>query len=385
VAYDAEATTNLVAQFEGFRSNVYRDAVGVETIGYGETDGATINRFRASGISEPEARNLLKSRLGGFASAVEALITVPLSTPQLTALTSFAYNVGVGAFRDSTLRRLLNTGDYGSVRAQLMRWTKGGGRDLPGLVARRKAEADVFESAAAPAPSPTVTAPRTYGFREIHRYARAMLGSKAADPTPEQSWAGKHAVGSWHYRDSAYPGSPDGCADDYGSANSDPAAVFALFEPLAGPGGPIVELIYQHVMWKNGSKVVYSANDHLDHCHVGIDPNAQLPATEEDFLMALSPEQQEQLLAMTAATNDALARLEVAVRDPSGGLVAKTGGMRIFARASTGQWYQTDGIYARAITEPVLDFYRRAGVPPLSHEADGVVQEDVFGCFVVLP
>lgn len=135
----------LVARFEGFRSRVYLDPVGVPTIGYGETDRKVIDYYR-SGISEPQARALLRKRLGEFMHAVAGATTVPLAPQQLAALTSFAYNVGTGAYRSSTLLRKLKAGDYAAVPHELMRWTLAGGRRFEGLVIRRRAEGKLYRS-----------------------------------------------------------------------------------------------------------------------------------------------------------------------------------------------------------------------------------------------
>ena len=59
----------------------------------------------------------------------------------LGALTDFAYNLGVGRYRGSTLRRRVDAGDWDGAREELAKWTRGGGRVLPGLVRRRQAEA----------------------------------------------------------------------------------------------------------------------------------------------------------------------------------------------------------------------------------------------------
>jgi lysozyme len=56
------------------------------------------------------------------------------------ALVDFCYNLGVGRLQTSTLRRVVNAGDWQGAKEQLMRWTRGGGRVLPGLVKRRAAE-----------------------------------------------------------------------------------------------------------------------------------------------------------------------------------------------------------------------------------------------------
>ena len=69
---------------------------------------------------------------------------VPLAQHQFDALVSFVFNVGGGAFRESTLLRELNAGDYDAVPRELNRWVKAGGRTLPGLVRRRGAEGVLF-------------------------------------------------------------------------------------------------------------------------------------------------------------------------------------------------------------------------------------------------
>lgn len=69
---------------------------------------------------------------------------VPLTQQQFDALVSFAFNVGNGAFCDSTLLKRLNAGQYDAVPAQLNRWVKAGGKTLEGLVTRRAAEGALF-------------------------------------------------------------------------------------------------------------------------------------------------------------------------------------------------------------------------------------------------
>ena len=78
----------------------------------------------------------LREDLASAEEAVQRLITVRLNDNQFSALCSFAFNVGSGALSRSTLRRVLNEGDYGAVSAQLARWVKAGGKTLRGLVRR---------------------------------------------------------------------------------------------------------------------------------------------------------------------------------------------------------------------------------------------------------
>jgi lysozyme len=141
----------FIARFEGFRQTLYDDPAGHCTIGYGHLvhhgrcDGSEPPQFRGV-ITRTQALRLLRSDAAGAAAAVTNSVTVHLTQHQFDALVSFAYNVGAGGFRRSTLLKRLNTGDKRSVRGQLALWNKAGGRVLPGLVTRRKAEAALFET-----------------------------------------------------------------------------------------------------------------------------------------------------------------------------------------------------------------------------------------------
>jgi lysozyme len=139
----------FIATFEGFVPRLYNDPVGHCTIGCGHLvhlgpiNGSEPDEFKR-GITRDRALELLQLDAGAAAGEISRSVRVKLTQPQTDALISFAFNVGTGAFRDSTLLELLNTGDYGSVPAQLNRWTKASGQTLPGLVKRRKAEGALF-------------------------------------------------------------------------------------------------------------------------------------------------------------------------------------------------------------------------------------------------
>ena len=149
---DLEATARFIAGFEGFVGHVYRDAVGVETIGYGETDRGVIERYRGSGISEPEAFEMLKRRVQQFADDVERCCApAALNPSQHAAFTSLAYNIGVGGFSDSTACKKFKHGDLAGAAEAMTWWNKGGGRVLPGLVTRRTAEVRLFNGDASAA------------------------------------------------------------------------------------------------------------------------------------------------------------------------------------------------------------------------------------------
>ena len=143
---------DLVADFEGFFSHPYDDPSGTPncTIGYGtllhygRCTAADKRKWRG-GISEPEARRMLRKEIDEAIAVIRDSIQVALSQNQVDALASFVYNVGAGAFLGSTLKRRLDAGDFASVGPEFERWVYAGGTKLPGLVRRRKAERALFD------------------------------------------------------------------------------------------------------------------------------------------------------------------------------------------------------------------------------------------------
>lgn len=136
-----ETGIQLIQHFEGCRLTAYKDAVGVWTIGYGHVGpevkaGMTITEAAATAIFRGDATR--------FAESVRHVLEQDVSDHQFSACVSLAYNVGIGAFRESTLLRLLNRGDYWGAANQFGVWNKAGGRVLKGLVLRRAAERDLF-------------------------------------------------------------------------------------------------------------------------------------------------------------------------------------------------------------------------------------------------
>ncbi len=142
---------NLLAEWEGVELQDYYDAAGKLTIGVGHlltqselSSGKILIKGEpvkyAAGLSLQEAMDLLAQDLDRFENVVNEHVTVELTQNQFDALTSFCFNVGSGAFRDSTLLRLLNQGLYEEVPTQLRRWVHSGGKKVQGLVNRREKE-----------------------------------------------------------------------------------------------------------------------------------------------------------------------------------------------------------------------------------------------------
>lgn len=140
----------LCKQFEGYRGKPYLCPAGVATIGYGSTyyaDGRKVALTDAP-MSEPDAAALLLQELHhtylpGVLRQCPILLT---DERKCNAIVDFVYNLGLGRLQTSTLKRKINQQDWGAAQEQLMLWTKGGGRVLPGLVKRRAAESALLAS-----------------------------------------------------------------------------------------------------------------------------------------------------------------------------------------------------------------------------------------------
>ncbi len=137
----SHAGTTLLKHFEGCETTAYQDSVGVWTIGYGHTKGV----HKGMTITTSEADSMLLEELKEYESYVENMVTVELTQEQFDALTVWVYNLGPTNFKNSTLLKKLNSGDYSAVPTEIKRWNKAGGQVLQGLVKRREAEAAMFE------------------------------------------------------------------------------------------------------------------------------------------------------------------------------------------------------------------------------------------------
>lgn len=132
---------NLIKNFEGCRLTAYKCPANILTIGYGHT-GSDVHTGQK--ITQEEAEKLLRQDLIIHCNNVSKLVKVPLNQNQFDALVSFEYNVGYGAFMNSTLLKLLNQKKYKEASEQFGRWKFAGGKILAGLVKRREAEKQLF-------------------------------------------------------------------------------------------------------------------------------------------------------------------------------------------------------------------------------------------------
>ena len=127
----------LIRRFEGLRLRTYLCPAGVPTCGYGST-GPDVKL----GVEWTQAQAEARLASDAVAHVAAARRYCPgLASDALAAIADFSYNLGATRLAGSTLRRKINAGDLAGARAELAKWVRGGGRVLPGLVARRSAEA----------------------------------------------------------------------------------------------------------------------------------------------------------------------------------------------------------------------------------------------------
>ena len=135
---------DMLRRLEGFSATPYADHKGF-SIGYGHLIKPGENLAR---VTELEAAQLLAQDVSWAEDAVSSAITVDLAQGQYDALVSFAFNVGAGAFRRSTLVRRINAGDPGAA-AEFDRWVYASGTVQQALINRRRIERNTFEEATA--------------------------------------------------------------------------------------------------------------------------------------------------------------------------------------------------------------------------------------------
>lgn len=139
----SHAGIDLIKRFEGFHSKPYICPAGVATIGYGSTylNGRKVT-MQDRPISEVEAIKALQTDLAKFERIVKSKLKVPVNQNQFDALVSHTYNTG----GSDTLFRLVNTrADAATIRNWFeTRYITAYGKVMPGLIRRRKAEADLF-------------------------------------------------------------------------------------------------------------------------------------------------------------------------------------------------------------------------------------------------
>ena len=138
---------NLIKQFEGYSDRPYKCPAGIPTIGFGNTyypDGKRV-KLTDPQITREYANEILAFVADNFAKDVLKAVKSKITVNQLNALTSFAYNLGMINFRNSTLLKRVNENPNDAMIAkEFLKWNKANGKELKGLTNRRIAESALY-------------------------------------------------------------------------------------------------------------------------------------------------------------------------------------------------------------------------------------------------
>ena len=145
----SERGLEIIKRHEGFRSKPYLCPAGVPTIGFGATyypSGRKVT-LQDADITMDDGIQMLKEMLIRFEKGVMRYVQASITQNMFDALVSFSYNVGLEAFRKSTLLKRINANPCDpDIKYQFSRWNKAAGRKLAGLVKRRAEESDLYFS-----------------------------------------------------------------------------------------------------------------------------------------------------------------------------------------------------------------------------------------------
>jgi lysozyme len=185
----------LIVEFEGEILEVYKDPVGLPTLGVGHLlTREELRKFPVgTPISKATSRAYLRADLKRFEDALSGLIEVPVTQSQFDALLSLAFNIGEENFTKSSVLRKTNKKDFVGAAAAFMSWTKARNKAgklvvLPGLVRRRKAERALY---LAPDTKPAISA------SDLPASGGGETQTKPSDPPPSSSFSVSDALESF--------------------------------------------------------------------------------------------------------------------------------------------------------------------------------------------
>jgi lysozyme len=145
----------LIIKYEGFYSNMYNDAAGHCTVGYGhlihlgkcgKEGHVDVEKPFKNGVTKDEASKLLTVELDDAVAQVNKKITAKLTQNQFDALVSLCFNIGKTAFAGSTVVKKINAGRIDLAPAWIKVWNKADGKVVQGLVTRRADEVRHFNT-----------------------------------------------------------------------------------------------------------------------------------------------------------------------------------------------------------------------------------------------
>lgn len=141
------ARKQITEPSEGCRLRAYRDCVGQLTIFFGHTSMAGLPHVTEGMVgTKAQADMVLADDLAVFEKGVEAELKniARVEQREFDAFVDLAFNIGLGAFKSSSLLRHYRAGDKATTARDFLAWNKAGGKVMPGLVKRREAERNWF-------------------------------------------------------------------------------------------------------------------------------------------------------------------------------------------------------------------------------------------------
>ena len=144
----SDAGIKLLVEFEGEILRVYRDPIGLPTLGVGHLVTPAEKKDYPVGkvITREVSRQFLRQDAARFEKCVNNSVLVPVTQNQFDAMVSLAFNVGEANFRKSSVLRFVNQRNFQKAADSFGLWNKAGGKVLSGLARRRAAERSVFLS-----------------------------------------------------------------------------------------------------------------------------------------------------------------------------------------------------------------------------------------------
>ena len=140
---------DLIKTHEGFCSDPYLCPANVPTIGFGSTyyENGTKVKLGDPAITKERGTELLLNVLAAYEKAVDSFTRDDITQEQFDALVCFAYNIGIGALKSSTLLKKVNANPNDqTIKDEFLRWNKAAGKVLKGLTKRRQEEANLYFS-----------------------------------------------------------------------------------------------------------------------------------------------------------------------------------------------------------------------------------------------
>ena len=137
-----EILMKLIKESEGCKLTAYKCPAGIWTLGHGQTKGVKEGMVWTQQQADDD---LLATALAVIAQALKASPVLVKETMQRqAAISDLVYNIGIGAYNKSTLKKYIELGDFNSAATEIKKWNKAGGVVLKGLTIRRNKEAELL-------------------------------------------------------------------------------------------------------------------------------------------------------------------------------------------------------------------------------------------------